>query len=179
MIEGLCRTSRIKSRDVRIRAPAAGTVLELDPHLHPDRWIGKSHRLALMSAQRQHIIKGYVAESSLYRLAADAEGLFIPDDLTRSSIPVRLKAVARAGAASIDIAALASTNGGQIAVQPDALNRLVPVTAQYLVELEPQGLDQPPKQSVRGIVELKGAPESFAILAWRQVSNVLIRESGF
>ena len=162
-----------------IRAPASGTVLELDPDLHPGRWIGKADRLALIAAQKQHVVRGYVAESSLYRLTADAEGLFIPDDLTRSSIPVRVKNVAPAGAASIDIPALASTNGGQIAVQPDSQHRLVPLTAQYLVELEPQGLDHPPEQIVRGIVDLKGAPESFLIRAWRQVSTVLIRESGF
>ena len=162
-----------------IRSPASGTILELDPDLHPGRWIGKADRLALISAQKQHVVRGYVAERSLYRLTADAEGLFIPDDLTRSSIPVRLESVARSGAASIDIAELASTNGGQIAVRPDSQQRLVPLMAQYLVELAPQGLDHPPEQIVRGVVELKGAPESFLVLAWRQVSNVLIRESGF
>jgi putative peptide zinc metalloprotease protein len=165
--------------DLTIRSPASGTVLELDPDLHPGRWIGKSDRLALVAAQKRHVVRGYVSESSLYRLTADAEGLFIPDDLTRSSIPVRLKNVARGGAVSIDIPALASTNGGQIAVQPDSQQKLVPLTAQYLVELEPQALDHPLAQVVRGVVDLNGAPESFMIRAWRQVSTVLIRESGF
>jgi len=162
-----------------IRAPASGTVLQLNPDIHPGRWIGKTDRIALIAAQEEHVVRGYIAESSLFRLTADAEGLFIPDDLTRSSIPVQVKNVARSGAASIDIAELASTNGGRIAVRADAQQRLVPVTAQYLVELEPQGLDHPPEQIVRGVVELQGAPESFLVRAWRQVSNVLIRESGF
>ena len=168
-----------QQRELVIRAPTSGTILELDPNLHAGRWIGKTHRLALIAARERHVVKGYVEESNLYRLPADAEGLFVPDDLTRSSIPVRLKMVSRSGAVSIDVAALASINGGRIAVQPDERQRLVPLTAQYLVELEPQNLDYPPEQTVRGIVELKGAAESFFVRAWRQVSNVLIRESGF
>ena len=36
-----------------------------------------------------------------------------------------------------------------------------------------------PEQTVRGIVELKGAPQSILARVWRRVSNVLIRESGF
>ena len=87
--------------------------------------------------------------------------------------------MARAGATSIDILALASTHGGRVAVELDLQQRLIPVTAQYLVELEPQGLQDPPEQLVPGIVQFDGTPESFLAAAWRQVSKVLIRESGF
>lgn len=162
-----------------VRAPAAGTILELDPNLHPGRWVGRTDLLALIAARERYVVRGYVSESSLFRLKANARGRFIPDDLTRSGIAVRLVSVARAGAASIDILELASTNGGRVPVEIDPQQRLVPVMAQYLVELEPQGLHRSPQQIVRGIVELEGAPESLLTRAWRQVAQVLIRESGF
>ncbi len=165
--------------ELTIRSPVSGTILELDTDLHPGRWIGKSDRIALISSQQRHVVRGYLSETALRRLSPNAIGLFIPDDMTRSSVAVRLESVARVGATSIDILELASTNGGQIAVQPDSRQNLVPLTAQYLVELKPQGLDHPPEQTVRGVVELKGAPESYLVRALRQVSKVLIRESGF
>lgn len=168
-----------EKQELVIRSPLAGTVLEIDPNLHHGRWVGKTDRLALIATGKQHVVRGYVSESNLFRLKANAEGRFIPDDLTRSAIPVRLIYVARAGTSAIDILELASTNGGKIPVEPDIKQRLVPVTAQYLVELEPLGMNHPPNQLVRGIVDLTGAPESFLTRAWRQVSKILIRESGF
>jgi putative peptide zinc metalloprotease protein len=170
----------MKQRDeLTIRAPISGTILELDPDLHPGRWLAKADRLALMSSRRAHVLRGYVDETSLYRIAPGTQGRFVPDDLTRASLPVRLRTIAHAGAASIDIPALASVNGGRVAVQPDDRNRLVPVTAHYQLELLPDADFRAPDQTIRGIIELDAEPESFAVLAWRQIANVLIRESGF
>lgn len=162
-----------------LHSPAPGFVLGFGTDIHPGRWIGRRDRLALIAAQEKHVIRGYVSESNLFRLSANTEGRFIPDDLTRSSIPVTLISVASAGTSSIDIPELASINGGQIAVQLDTQQNLVPITAQYHIKLEPKALTQPPQQTVRGVVELNGVPESILARVWRQVSNVLIRESGF
>ena len=162
-----------------IRAPVDGKVLQIGKNLHEGRWVGKNDLLALVASGKQLVIKGYVSESNLPRLTKGAIGQFIPDDLTRPPFSVKLFRMARAGSRSIDIPELASTNGGEIRVELDARKKLVPATAQYLVELTPMGLDDHPNQLVRGFVHLEGTAESFLTRVWRQISQVFIRESGF
>lgn len=174
-LEGL-----LKEKDeLVVRAPIAGTILELGPDLHPGRWLGKADLIALVSSQKKHVVRGYIAERDLSRVKPAATGRFIPDDLMRSTVVVKLVNVARSGAAQIDIQELASIHGGRIAVETDSKQRLVPITAQYLVELKPQYVDGSLSQPIRGVVELQGEPTSIFARTLRNVWQVLIRESGF
>jgi putative peptide zinc metalloprotease protein len=163
-----------------VRAPVAGKVLEVDVKLHPDRWISKSHLIAVVSAEKSAIARGYASEPSTGRIRLGVTGTFIPDDLLRPSLPIKISRISEAGAASIEIPSLASEYGGRIAVQMDSERRLVPLRSQYLIEMEsvePESL--PREQVVRGVAHLSGTPESVAGSAWRQIVRVLVRESGF
>jgi putative peptide zinc metalloprotease protein len=163
-----------------VRAPVAGKVLEVDVKLHPDRWISKSHLIAVVSAEKSAIARGYASEPSTGRIRLGVTGTFIPDDLLRPSLPIKISRISEAGAASIEIPSLASEYGGRIAVQMDSERRLVPLRSQYLIEMEsvePESL--PREQVVRGVARLSGTPESVAGSAWRQIVRVLVRESGF
>jgi len=168
-----------EKQELVVRAPFDGKVLQIGYNLHQGRWVGKKDLLALVASGEQLVVKGYISQSNLYRLTKLSQGRFIPDDLTRSSFPVRLSRIARTGSRSIDIPELASITGGTIPVEPDSSNRLVPATAQYLVELKPLGINMHPNQLVRGLVQLDGTAESFLLRVWRQVTKVLVRESGF
>ncbi len=170
---------KVEKSELVIRAPIAGIVQELNPQIHPGRWIGKEDQIALIAKQKQQIVKGYIVETRLQQLQADANGKFIPDDLTQSAFLVTLNTVAHAGTSNLEIQMLASQFGGAISVEKNRDNRLVPTQAQYLVELQPDDLQMPQNQMVRGIVELQGKPESFVASAFRQVAKVLIRETGF
>jgi putative peptide zinc metalloprotease protein len=163
-----------------VRAPVTGKVLEVDVKLHPDRWISKSHLIAVISSQAAATVRGYVAETDAGRIAKGAGGTFIPDDLTQSSLPIEVSSIAASGAASIEIPSLASEFGGRIAVQQDAERRLVPLQSQYRVEMAgPENEVSPRQQVLRGVVRLAGTPESLAGSVWRHVVRVMIRESGF
>ena len=162
-----------------VRAPADGVVAMLAPHLRPGLWLAKSDLIAVMTGQKTLTARGYLSESALSRVHPGASGRFVPDDLTRPTFPVTLSKIALSGAASIDIPELASIYGGRVGVEPDAGQRLAPVGAQYLVEFTVPGSSAFPSQTVRGLIELDGAPESFAVALWRQVAKVMIRESGF
>ena len=170
---------QVERAELVVRAPIEATVIELDSELHAGRWLGRSERLMLLGARRSHVLKGYIDESGLARVAEGVGGRFIPDDPTLAGVAVRLRRVAQAGAAAIEIPALASTHGGRIAVESDQQQRLVPIAAHYLVEMLPDAAMAAPSHVLRGVVHLDGRAESFAIRAWRQVSRVLIRESGF
>ena len=162
-----------------VLAPIQGIVQELNPHIHPERWVGKEEQVALIANRNSHVIKGYIGETRLRRLTKNTDGVFIPDDLTFPSIPVVLNTVAQSGTASIEIAILASLHGGSIQVERGANNQLVPKQAQYLIEMKTARIINPPDQVVRGLVELDGIAESFAMSAFRQVAKILIRETGF
>lgn len=173
-------TGLLKERDeLIVRAPVAGSVLELGPDLHVGRWLGTSDPIALMASREKFVARGYVSESDVWRVERAATGRFIPDDISRPSLSVKVIGLARGGTAQIDIPELASTHGGSIAVEADAKQRLVPVTAQYLIELEPRDRPLVQDQSMRGVVELNGSPEHLLLRGLRNAWRVLIRESGF
>lgn len=174
-LEGL-----LKEKDeLIVRSPITGTILELGPNLHSGRWLGKADLITLVSSHKKYVVRGYIAETELSRVKPAALGRFVPDDLMRPTISVKLVGVARAGATQIDIQELASIYGGRIPVESDSKQRLAPVTAQYLVELEPQDFNGSPDQIVRGVVELQGKSTSILTRVMGNVLKVLIRESGF
>lgn len=171
---------RREKDELIVRAPVAGTILEVDVKLHPGRWISKSHMIAVVSAKKSAVARGYASEPNTGRINPNASGTFIPDDLLRSSLPIKVSRISEAGAASIEIPSLASEYGGRIAVQMDAERRLVPLQSQYLIEMA--GIDAsslPHDQTVRGVARLSSTSESLTGAAWRQIVRVLIRESGF
>ena len=168
-----------EKQQLTIRAPHAGTVLEIDPDLHAGRWISKDERLGLIRLSDRLVIRGYVSESDLARLKKNASGRFIADDPTQKSVPARLARVDLAGAPALDISELSSVHGGPISVTLDAHRRAIPAAAQYLVELTPDVSGGDLTQVVRGVVLLDGTAESFAARIWRRVLKVLVRESGF
>lgn len=174
-LDGLLR----EKQELVIRAPMNGDVLQIAPHLHEGRWIRKNDLLAVIASGKKHLVKGYVTGADLLRLTDDAHGQFIPEDLTRPTFPVKLIRADNAGSRTIDILELASIHGGKIAVEADQRKRLISLGAQYLVELQPTDLNSLPNQIVRGMVHLKGMPESLLNRTWRQISKVLVRESGF
>ncbi|MCP4936113.1 MAG: HlyD family efflux transporter periplasmic adaptor subunit [bacterium] len=168
-----------EKRELFVRAPLDGKVLQIGQNLHKGRWVGKKDLLVLIASGQQYILKGYASQNDRSRLTKKSEGLFIPDDLTRPAFPVRISRIAHAGSHSIHIPELASTNGGPIPVVADDTNRLIPATAHYQIELKPLSFNLTPNQLVRGLVHLNGTAESFLARTWRQVTKVLVRESGF
>ncbi len=162
-----------------IKAPINGRVLEINPDLHPGMWVNLETRLAILSAQKQHVVRGYLAGSSLYRLDTGATGTFIPEDPTYPSFPVELTAISHSGTPSLQIPELSSMHGGAVAVKLDADSMAVPVNAQYLVTMTPALGKNPPSQIVRGVVNIDGEAVSFLSRTWKHATGILIRETGF
>ena len=170
-------------RELTIVAPFAGRVVELDPHLAPGRWLQRRDLVALVRGHGRSIVRGYIREDDIVRVDAARPARFVPEDLVSSALQVRALAIAVAGSPALDIRELASHYGGPIAVRNRAAGQdarqLVPVTGQFLVEGlvdSPTEADRP--RIVRGTILAEGRPESFALRIWRQVVQVLIRESG-
>ncbi len=159
-----------------IRAPAPGTLRDVDSRLHPAAWASQKQRLARLIGNRSAVVRAYANEDVLWRLEAGDEGLFIPDDPQRPAVTVTLADIARAGSDDLEIAYLASVHGGAIASERDDEGRIRPRKSQYELRLD---LAPPaPVQIVRGVVRLPGRPEPLASSIWRQIMRVLVRETG-
>jgi putative peptide zinc metalloprotease protein len=161
-----------------IKSPISGNVVELNPDLHTGRTISQKEMVALIGGERGIAARGYVAEKDLWRLENGDEGWIIPENEMRPSLRIKLRDVSLAGARQIEIADLASVNGGKIAVQTDSKRQLVPVAAHYAVTLAVDNDKTDYDVRFRGVAQIKGKAESFAAQIWREVARVLIRESG-
>jgi putative peptide zinc metalloprotease protein len=163
--------------ELDVRIPADGIVAELNPSLQSGQWIAARDRIALVRGNDRVSVTGYVAESDLGRIDVGALGRFIPDMPQASSASMTLQSIAVSGSSYIDPPELASANGGRIEAFPDNRQRLVPVTAQYLVTLGVTTSVPVPSMRLRGVVNLEGSPESFFAAMWRRALKVFVRES--
>jgi putative peptide zinc metalloprotease protein len=161
-----------------IKAPISGHVVEFNPDLHPGRTISQKEMVALIGGEDGIAARGYIAEKDLWRVEHGDGGWLIPENAMRSALRIHLRDVSLAGARQIEIADLASVNGGKIAVQADSKQQLVPVAAHYAVTLSVESNNAEQDVRFRGVAQIKGKAESFAAQIWREVARVLIRESG-
>ncbi|WP_285962629.1 HlyD family efflux transporter periplasmic adaptor subunit [Pseudomonas tohonis] len=163
---------------LQIRAPRTGVVRDLQPDLLPGRWLSPQEALARVVEPGLRL-RGYLAEESLWRVQAGAEGRFIADDPARPALPVRLDEVDATGVAYLELEALSSDHHGPIAVRRDAQKRAEPVQAQYGVRLSLLDEAVHPAQPLRGVVVLDGDRQSLLGSAWRRLAALGVRESGF
>ena len=172
-----------EQRELRVVAPHAGVVAEIDSQLQAGRWLQRTDLIAVIRGGGERIARGYVAEEDVDRLDPAAPAHFVPEQWLRATLPVTLLPASPAAVASIDILELASPYGGAIAARPLQRARegrlLVPVAGQTLVTgtiaAEAAGVSWP---VARGTIIATGRAESFATRAWRQILKVLVRESG-
>ena len=161
-----------------ITAPRDAVVLQLASDLHEGRWVRKEDLLALIASNRQTIVRGYVSEADLHRLAPGQKGLFIPEDASGSVLSVELSQVNPTGSYALELKELASVYGGGIVTERNDQEQLVPRSSQFMVELSPDTETLSPQHMIRGVVNIDARRESLASRAWRQVTRVIIRELG-
>jgi putative peptide zinc metalloprotease protein len=151
---------------------------ELNPALQTGRWIAVKEQIGLIAGTGVGKIRGYLSEDGLWRVDAGSVGRFIPDVPLGQSADVTVTTIAAGSTGALDIAELATTSGGHIDVQPDQRQRLVPTSAQYLVEMSVAGGAVVPNVTTRGLVILAGRPESLFASVYRRALKILVRESG-
>ena len=166
-------------RELVIRAPVSGRLVQLENDLHHGRWVKQETLLALVSSEKKFVANGYISEDEIDRLYTRGRGKFIPDDLSRSSLEVNLIDVAIAGEKSIGIPELADVNGGQIATIEDNAGNLTAISPQYAVKFELLEHTQVPNQIIRGTIHFHGTHQSIAGKLWERVARILVRESVF
>ncbi|MGR7921640.1 efflux RND transporter periplasmic adaptor subunit [Zobellella denitrificans] len=163
---------------LQLRAPLDGTLHDMPPDLEPGRWLASGLRLGTLVAPGARL-RGYLAETRLWRLEAGMQGRFIADDPSRPALAVTLEQIDTVGANFLQQEALASDRGGPIAVHRNRQGRAEPQGAHYAVRLRPDDTLPPLRQPQRGVVVIDGRSESWASSVWRRVAAIGVRESGF
>lgn len=164
-------------RELVLTSPIAGVVRDLDPNLDPGRWVGRDAQIALVVAPGSSVARGYVRDGAAQGIAAAAAGTFVADSWFYAEAPVRVADIGYAAAPRLDIAYLASLDGGPIASRPTPDHGAAPDFAVFPVRFSAEG--GAPRTVTRGVVRVAGARESILGAMLEQVARVLVRESGF
>ncbi|MGC2856222.1 HlyD family efflux transporter periplasmic adaptor subunit [Novispirillum sp. DQ9] len=178
--EGAAQAGRLaEQRQLEVRAPFAGMVVEVAEPLAPGQWLAARQAVAVLVNPAAGVLEAFVEEGDLGRVGAGAWASFHPDDPARPVLRARVLAVDAAATRVLAEPTLASVHGGPIAVREGQDGALVPETPVYRVLLVP---DQPlpaPLQVQRGLARIDADQASLAGRAVRFALAILIRESGF
>ena len=167
-----------QSRELLIKAPMDGTILEVSRSVRPGQWVRTEDQLALVGVNGAVEASGYLSEDDIWRVEQGTSGHFISDSSLAAAVKVRLRDVAATSTSDLKIMSLASTFGGPISVELDSSKRLVPTSAQFPVKFAVASEVRGRAAIVRGVIHLDGRPESVLARMWRRTLNVLVRESG-
>ncbi len=170
-------------QQLSITAPVTGEIVELDPDLHPGRWVTRTDLLARVINTDELTIKAYASEIDLLRIDLTEPAKFISDAPQGPPRSAWLDAVSTTSANTIDILELSSYFGGAIPVRLQARERdgrqHIPSAAHFLVTGRAVADGGAHHLRVeRGVMIAAARAESLAVRALRQVLKVLIRESG-
>jgi len=170
-----------KSR-LDITAPVAGKVVDVADALEPGTWLAPKTRLMSVVDPAGMTVEAYVDEADLDRIAVGDAATFFAEADSRIEFPLRLVEIARASTRLLPDPALASTQGGPIAVrqkQNERQNELIPDRTIYRLRLAVvEGAAAPVSRVLRGEVILRGEAISLVRRIWRAALAVVIRESG-
>jgi putative peptide zinc metalloprotease protein len=176
--DGLAGTEARRAR-LTLRAPIAGTIVDLGPDMHVGRWLGGSEVAARIVTPGRYDIEAYVDESDIWRLETGATARFVPDDVSQPSRPARLAEMATSAAQRIELPALASVNGGPIAVASNTQEKFKPRDTMFHVRLIGAQDSAPASQTiapVHGRIMIAGSGQSLIARAMNWSGRLLARE---
>lgn len=169
-----------KKNELVIRAPISGTIYDVEESLHQGRWINEKLPIAIIADPVRASFDGVVSESELSRIRLMASAKFIPDNPELDAVWGYVKEIENANLQMLDMEELASIYGGKVPVKLDESQKLIPDKSMYRVRFDMSLVeDVLAEREIRGVVHVKGEPESYVARAYKLVASVFIRESGF
>lgn len=168
-----------RARRLVVVAPVDGRLVDLLPGLQPGRWVRPDQVLGRLLQGQTQDVRAYVPAADLGRVQVGAAGRFVPDDLSLPALAVQVAAVDASSSEFIQPEALASTQGGPLAVQADAQGRLQPLQPVHALRLTVQPTNSPadplPRQ-LRGQLQIDAEPVSVGLQAGHRLWRLLVAE---
>lgn len=179
-----------QKKQLVIRAPVNGHIVDMTTPLAEDEWIGTGEWLCTTADLAAPQAVAYVNERDLHRLRMGCSAKFIPDDPDQAVMKMNVTHIAYT--ASRHLAAvpeLASPNGGAIAATraPQTVasslgtntGAWIPEQAVYRVLLRPDHERGMRPQVLRGSVVITADRESLFKKIGKYVLAIFLRETGF
>lgn len=176
LAEANSRLQAVKAlqQQLTLRSPAAGKVYDIQPDLHPGRWLNEGQPL-LRVVSEGYQVQAFVEAADLDTLDTDAQAYFHADDPSMAAVPLTFKQLDQHASTTLPDGYLASTNNGPLAVRDE---KLQPEKALYRVHyVAATALGAP--RIVNGRVRLWSKPRSHLSRTWRHLLAILQRETGF
>jgi len=161
-----------------VRAPYAGIIMDMNPALHPQRWVDTALPLATLVAPDQAVVLGVAQEDDLIALAVGQTGHFVPEDVLGKSIDIEVTEIGSVNIHELDRPYLASVYGGAIAVRQNAHGKLAPTASVFAVRFTPKSTPSLTRIQ-RGTAFINAKPRSFVRRLFDGSAALLVRESGF
>jgi putative peptide zinc metalloprotease protein len=171
-------SAALEDERLDIRAPKAGRLMDLYEPLNTGDWLKAGELIGLVVDTSSAHIEAYANESDLERIAVGNKAIFVPADVSRPGVRVKVVAIDVAAARTLPDQELASLNGGAIAARVGPNDTMVPEIPVYKLILTPED-DIVLNNQVIGTVIINGRRVSLAGVLWRKAVGVVIRESGF
>lgn len=159
---------------LELRSPLTGRVVDIQPDLHPGRWLNEQTPLLRVIDQRQQV-QAYIEATDLDTLDTRAEAVFFADNPAEPAIPLRFEQLDQHASTTLPDPYLASIYDGPLAVRDETLQA---EKALYRVHYSVASNTQGPR-IFNGKVRLWSKPRSHLARAWRHVVAVVQRETGF
>lgn len=162
-----------------VKSPIDGVVREVSSQLQRQGWVSKNEWLGNIVTPAATEFEGWIQEADLSRVTPDSSAMFYPEDLTLDPVELVITTIDEASTRELTAVELASIYDGPIAVRQDSEGRLIPERPVYRMIAHPLENMTAPNQVLRGSIHIDGKRQSLLSRLWRNVTGVLIRESGF
>ncbi len=165
-------------QDLVVKAPVAGTVVDLDKDLRPGLWLAPRHQIAVLVGSSSVVLRGLVSQTDVERIKAGMTGSFIADDGVHELTRVRVEGVSRAADRRLSLPLLAEPFGGPIEAVIDEKKAVYSHEAMFSVRMVLES-DETVAHLLRGVAIIEGDPQSIAMRVLRRIGRVLAQEIGF
>jgi len=162
-----------------IKSTIDGKLFGVPASVRKGMWINKNFNLGKVVNYSQYKIIAYIPEDRLLRINEQSIAVFLPDNNPGVEYPVQITQIEQGNIKELKALYLGSVYGGDIAVNIDRNNKLIPVESHYRILLKPEKKIVDFVHEVKGIVKVSGQSESLLEGMWRSVSSTIIRESSF
>jgi putative peptide zinc metalloprotease protein len=164
---------------LNLTAPFDAVVTDIDKGLTPGRWLATTQALLVLIDSGPPQLQGFISPAVQKRVTPNSKGTFQPKDPSKPPIKVQLLNIDPVAIQYLEQPYFASIFGGPIGVWEDKNGRIIPLSPIYRLTLATSENTGNITFETPGEVQLQVKKEAIFQQIWRQIAQVLIRESSF
>ena len=170
-----------RQKDLIIRAPIDGIIVDIPDHIMVSQWISKREYLGLIKSHDNQV-EAFVQEDDLARIAVGNKAILYSQSTHLQALNGQINRIDAHPAKYIPYPELGADQGGPIAMNAQSADQnLMPLERHYklVINWNNQSDETLPYHSTfTGTARLSAKPESLAYKTIRKAASIIIQESG-